>query len=234
MYTDEAKYSGDDDSFAFKLSIFHDICARADIPPEAKLKAFPTMLKDLALDYYYSNMSISGPLTFDQVCHSMSTYFEGEEHKKSILVRWNGTSLKSVMAKSENEGKSMEECLQLLIKDLRHLQHGLNANLRSDDLIHNKIITACQDVLACQYACFKPSLNLAGLINDLRSSIVTYNKANQTEAFFTDRRYHRPQKPSYEQSRSQPSASSRPWRTNEWKKKEKDMLCMRQRRMLVV
>ncbi|MCJ1422270.1 hypothetical protein MMC29_000150 [Sticta canariensis] len=30
MYTDEAKYSGEDDSFTFKLSIFHDICARAD------------------------------------------------------------------------------------------------------------------------------------------------------------------------------------------------------------
>ena len=190
MYTDEAKYSGEDDSFAFKLSIFHDVCTRADIPPEAKLKAFPIMLKGLALDYYYSNMSTHGSPSFDQICRSIQNYFEGAEYRRSILARWNGISLKSVMAKTENEGKPMEECLQLLIKDLRHLQHGLDSNLRSENFIHNKLINACQDIPACQYACFKPSENLAGLINDLQSSIVTFNKANQTEIFFADHRYH--------------------------------------------
>lgn len=34
-----------------------------------------------------------------------------------------------------------------------------------------------------QYACFKPSEDLAG---DLRSSIITFNKANQTGALFID------------------------------------------------
>ena len=43
MYTDEAKYSGENNSF--KLTIFHDICARADVPYEAKMKAFSTMLE---------------------------------------------------------------------------------------------------------------------------------------------------------------------------------------------
>lgn len=46
------KYSGENDSLTFKLTIFHDICARADVPYEATMKAFPTMLKGLALDYY--------------------------------------------------------------------------------------------------------------------------------------------------------------------------------------
>ncbi len=50
IYTDEAKYSGRNDSFTFKLAIFHEICSSADVPPEAKMKAFPTMLKGLALD----------------------------------------------------------------------------------------------------------------------------------------------------------------------------------------
>ena len=89
----------------------------------------------------------------------------------------------------------MEECLQLLIKDLRHLQHGLDAELRTDKFIHNKLINACQDIPACQYACFKPADGLAGLINDLRSSIITFQKVNpdntQTQAFFTDWRYHK-------------------------------------------
>ncbi len=31
LYTDEAKYSGENDSFSFKLTIFHDMCDRADV-----------------------------------------------------------------------------------------------------------------------------------------------------------------------------------------------------------
>ena len=90
-----------------------------------------------------------------------------------------------------NEGKSIEESLQLLIKKLRHLQHGLDFELRIDKFIYNKLINACQDVPACQYAYFKPSDLLAGLINDLRSSIITHQKAHPTKVFFTDRRYHK-------------------------------------------
>ena len=71
MYKDEAKYSGENDSFTFKLTIFHDICARADVPDEIKLKAFLTMLTALALDYFYSNISISAAITLDEVCDSI-------------------------------------------------------------------------------------------------------------------------------------------------------------------
>jgi hypothetical protein len=98
---------------------------------------------------------------------------------------------------TSNENKSAEECLQLLIKQLRHLQHGLNSKLRSEKFIHNKLINACQDVFACQYVCFKLSDSLIDLINDLRSSIVIYQKINSSnftetfETFFTDRRYHK-------------------------------------------
>jgi hypothetical protein len=79
---------------------------------------------------------------------------------------------------TSNEDKSIEECLQLLIKQLRHLQHGLNSELRSEKFIHNKLINACQNVFACQYACFKLSDSLVDLINDLRSSIIIYQKVN--------------------------------------------------------
>jgi hypothetical protein len=99
------------------------------------------------------------------------------------------------MIKSENEDKSIKECLQLLIKNLRHLQHDMNSELRSEKFIHNKLINACQDVFICQYACFKSSDSLVDLINDLRSSIVIYQKTNSIietfETFFTDKRYHK-------------------------------------------
>ena len=95
MYNEEAKYSGEDDSFSYKLTIFNDICDRADIPYQVRLKAFPTMLKGLALDYYYSNISLTNAMmTFDNACFLMRTYFEGAEYKRGILSRWNGMTLK--------------------------------------------------------------------------------------------------------------------------------------------
>lgn len=192
MYTEEAKYGGEDDSLSFKLAIFHDICLRSDIPHEARTKAFPIMLKGLALDYYYSNISISGVANnFDGICYYMMTYFEGPEHKRGIMAKWNGITFKSVISRPENEGKSMEDCLQLLIKELRHLQHSLDFEYRTEKAIRDKLISACQETTACQYACYRPSESFAGLINDLRSSIVTHNKANPSETFFTDRRYYR-------------------------------------------
>ena len=72
IYTNDAKYSGRNDSFTFKLAIFHDICSRADVPPEAKMKAFPTMLKGPAIDNYSSNIGISGTvMNSDQIRYSI-------------------------------------------------------------------------------------------------------------------------------------------------------------------
>jgi hypothetical protein len=87
LYTNEAKYSDENDSFSFKLTIFHDMCDRADVLQSAKLKAFSTMLKDLTLDYYYSNMSIDILIIFDEVCFSMKNYFEDAEYRRSILSK---------------------------------------------------------------------------------------------------------------------------------------------------
>jgi hypothetical protein len=65
------------------------MCDRADVSHSAKLKAFLIMLKDLALDYYYSNMFIiiTAVITFDEVCFSMRNYFEGAEYRRSILFK---------------------------------------------------------------------------------------------------------------------------------------------------
>jgi hypothetical protein len=38
-YTDEMKYSGENDNFDYKLVIFNDFCDRADVPEAAKAKA---------------------------------------------------------------------------------------------------------------------------------------------------------------------------------------------------
>jgi hypothetical protein len=132
-------------------------------------------------------------IIFDEVCFSMRNYFEDAEYRRDILFKWNNLILRSMM--TSNKDKSVEEYLQLLIKQLRHLQHDLNSKFRSKKFIHNKFINACQNVFVCQYVCFKLSDSLIELINDLRSLIITYQKANSIietfETFFIDRRYHK-------------------------------------------
>jgi len=188
LYTDEAKYSGENDNFDFKLTIFTDLCQKADILKQEFSQAYSTMLRGLALDHYYTNLK-SNPLSvsFDKLCESTRNYFEGSEYKRDILTQWNALKLRTVIDK--NTEKSTIECLQILIKDLRHLQYGLDGALRTDEFLHNKLITACQELEPCKYACYKPANTLAGLINDLRSSISTYEASNppdNTQAFITD------------------------------------------------
>lgn len=72
IYTNDAKYSGCNDSFIFKLVIFHNIYSKFDVLPQVKLKTFLIMLKNLALNYYYSNISINRVvINFNQVCYSI-------------------------------------------------------------------------------------------------------------------------------------------------------------------
>ena len=139
MYTEKSKYSREDDNFDHKLIIFNDLCDRVDIPQKAKIKDFPTMLQSIALDFYYENKATY--TTFDSICNAVRNHFEGPEYKRGVLTKWNAITLKTVMIKSE--GKSTEDCLQLLLNDLHYLQHGLDANLCNDDFLHNKLIVAC-------------------------------------------------------------------------------------------
>ena len=56
IYINKVKYIGRNDSFIFKLVIFHNIFAKTNVPLEVKIKGFLIMLKKLVLDYYYSNI----------------------------------------------------------------------------------------------------------------------------------------------------------------------------------
>ena len=135
------------------------------------------MLRGLALDHYYTNLkSNSLGVPFDKLCEAIYNYFKGLEYKRDILTQWNATKLWTVIDK--NTKKLTIECLQILIKDLQYLQHSFDIKFQTDDFLHNKLITACQEVEPCKYACYKPVDTLAGLINDLHSSIIMYEVLN--------------------------------------------------------
>ena len=97
------------------------------------------MLRSITLNFYYGNKATY--TTFNSICNAICNYFEGLEYKRRILIKWNAIILKTVIIKSK--GKPIEDCLQLLLNDLRHLQYSLNANLRNNDFLYNKLIVAC-------------------------------------------------------------------------------------------
>ena len=94
------------------------------------------------------------------------------------------------MKKIENEKKILNDCFQLFIQNLKHLQHKLAMNFQNDDFFHDKLIIACRNVFVCRFACYKLSDIVVELINDIKSFILTFNKIHQIEIFFIDRRFH--------------------------------------------
>jgi hypothetical protein len=70
MYIEESKYRGNRDSFDFKLAIFYDIYRCVNVLYKAKAKAFPIMLKGLALNFFYLNNTINKS-SFQDICSAV-------------------------------------------------------------------------------------------------------------------------------------------------------------------
>jgi hypothetical protein len=88
LYTNELKYSSNNDNFDFKLIIFIDLYQKANILKQEFCQAYSTMLRGLALDHYYTNLK-ANPLSvsFNKLCKSTYNYFEGPEYRRDILTQ---------------------------------------------------------------------------------------------------------------------------------------------------
>jgi hypothetical protein len=205
MYTDEQKYGGEMDSFVFKYNVFKDMCARAGIHDTLYVRAFPTMLKGTALNHYFTCILDPTINTIAKMSQAIQSHFKGPEYQRNNLTKWNDITLKKTATKHPN--KSIEDCLQTMVHELRTMQLGLHKDLRNETFLLHKLITACQDHPACSLAYAKPADTASGMISNLRSSIVTYEKVHEPstlsqftaendggddddERFFTDRRYY--------------------------------------------
>ena len=75
------------------------------------------MLYSITLNFYYRNKVIY--ITFNNIYNTIYNYFKGLEYKRRVLTKWNAITLKIVIIK--NKGKSIEDCLQLLLNNLYYL-----------------------------------------------------------------------------------------------------------------
>src|SRR5438552_135509 len=131
------------------------------------------ILKGLALNFFFSILD-NRNLNFDQICRAIIAYFKGEEYQRATQTKWDSITLSTIAHKYEGQGKSTEECLQLLLQELTHLHHRLEPACKSDSHFCNKLISACRGVPACELTCFTPSATVSSFIHQLKSSISTY------------------------------------------------------------
>ncbi|KAI0993887.1 hypothetical protein K3495_g14297, partial [Podosphaera aphanis] len=214
FYTNDQKYGGQDDVFDFKYGIFLDLSTRSGVNPENLVIAFPTMLKDQALTRYHKVIQRNPELARDLqgIRKSIRDYFETDETYSSRVAEWELVNLKDTINK--NPGKSIKDCLNIVIDKLETLQFGLGKAYQNDQILFSKLLNTCRGVPACSIACSKPANGLGNFISELRSSITTFEANSQSQAFikeptaineetlFTDRNYRWNQKPDKQTNRN--------------------------------
>ena len=143
LYTEKMKYEKKNDNFEHKFILFHYFCSKADLFYEIKFKALFFMLKNFALNYYFANVNMQKNVTLNQTCIFISIHLENLDHRKNNLQKRNQITLKSMMTKSENQNKFTLNCLEILINNLRHMQHDFAFNLQNEDFMQNHLIITC-------------------------------------------------------------------------------------------
>ncbi|EAQ91626.1 hypothetical protein CHGG_03561 [Chaetomium globosum CBS 148.51] len=197
LYSDDMKYGGGDyDILDTKMAIFRDLCNRIQIPRWQASDAFPIMLKDRALRYYYDWLC-SGPRDFDTMVAKIRGYFENEEQRHRYLAAWRDARLINMQA--EHPDKSKSECLELLINRLALIQRAVPAIGQTEDTLRMQLLNACRGVAEARMALFNPAPTFEGVRNQLQAAIgiTTENPgpqqfntdATDSETFWTDRTY---------------------------------------------
>ena len=158
-------YSGSKDSLNLQLQIFYNNCRKAGITSEGYADAFDTMLKGDAREYYYDQISSRIPaLTFEEMIATINAHFETDEHRCRLMITWNNLSLMQLVSISD---KTTIECLDDLIKQIQHTQRGLPASYKTEQMLIDRMVTACANVEECSRATFRPATTFEALCTDL-------------------------------------------------------------------
>ena len=85
MYINEKKYDKSlTKNLNYKFTIFMNLCIRAEILQQTIQTTFPTMLKSMTLEYYYSSYQEIG-LTVQQLFDRFQKHFERKKHRRNML-----------------------------------------------------------------------------------------------------------------------------------------------------
>ena len=143
------------------------------------------MLKGQALAYYYSQKS-TWKIKNIPAFQGVKDYFEGAEQQRSKQDEWSSITFQGTI--DQNEGKTIKECLEIMLQRLQQLYYSLPEDIRNDTFHRMKLIEATRKHPACEWATSKPATTSAGLIQDLRTNVSQYQDKNQDASSinFTD------------------------------------------------
>jgi hypothetical protein len=85
IYTEESKYSKEDNNFNHKLIIFNNLYNRVNILQKVKIKGFLIMLYSITLNFYYKNKATY--TTFNSICNAIHNHFKELKYKYRVLTK---------------------------------------------------------------------------------------------------------------------------------------------------
>ena len=103
-----------------KLRIFTDVCQRSAVDNSIWHRAFPSMLRGDAQEYYYNHLQ-GKELTFTQLVDATRASFETEERAGRFLRRWFTVTLERFQEEPQQKGKTLIQQLDSFGKELQSL-----------------------------------------------------------------------------------------------------------------
>ncbi|KAI0998572.1 hypothetical protein K3495_g9620 [Podosphaera aphanis] len=128
------------------------------------------MLKGSAREYYHMYL-LSEELSFDEMIIRIKTHFETAERQRLMMSEWRNITLRRTI--EQNPSKSIAECFEMIVLQLRKVQLGLPDRFRGDLSLRDAMIDAVRDIRECSLACYKPAATFEPLCADIRASITT-------------------------------------------------------------
>ncbi|RKF57320.1 putative glycosyl [Golovinomyces cichoracearum] len=153
---DNQRYGGSPDGFfEDKFATFTENCNTVGLPAMRHHEAFHIMLEGAALQHYRTIVNQNNMIipSISTLATEIKQFFEGKERETMLRSQWNETSLFSILAEHPESQKDVDKALTLLVQRLRHLQQGLSASYRSEEIFYGKLIDSCKDHPAKNIAC---------------------------------------------------------------------------------
>jgi polyhydroxyalkanoate synthesis regulator phasin len=188
----QRKYGGEIyEVLDYKLYAFYECCTKVALPYEAYHLGFSSILRDRALDYFYTQCA-GRRLSFATMRHMMQVHFETEARRQGYLSEWRSINYHSVQ--QMHPDKDELECFELLCDKIRTLQKGLSYEYQQENNLRDQVLNACKGIPECRFALFKPATTFEGVCAELRASIATAinerkNDALMAEHYWVDRKY---------------------------------------------
>lgn len=137
---DTQKYGGhSSENLHYVERNFRTVCKSLNVPDELQASNIHVVLKDIALDFYYKEIS-GRSLTCDEVFISLRNRFYTIDRRRRVLDEWNHITMDDFRI----DGTSETHALEALVKRATELHEQLDGHYRDDIRLREMLLRAMQ------------------------------------------------------------------------------------------